>query len=253
MKNWVFAFWVLVGLVSCKNSQDINNQKNEKVFDLSKYRRHLVTNTYFEPYGRISKDSSFTILYHRNLDSVLRLKTLDMLEDIFQDSSNYYNKPPFSGSYSFYLNSLVFETDDYCGITIDRATADCWTSHYVTFFLVYKKGKLIGINEIAGARGAGWGAIIITPFKMKSKLINDNVFLVESVELVNSNNNDLLYDFTHIDTLTKLVSLGMNGNIKSTTIFEATKSFDNHYHELKSRNPLTGQTVIQRLFFFNDK
>jgi hypothetical protein len=113
MKNWVFAFWILIGLGSCTNNQDIDNQKDKNLFDLSKYRRFLDTNTYFEPYGRIHKDSSFSILYHRNLDSLSKLKALEVLKPIFQDSSDYYEKDiPASGSFSFYLNSLVFETND---------------------------------------------------------------------------------------------------------------------------------------------
>jgi hypothetical protein len=253
MKKWLFGFWVLMCCVSCRNSQDIDSQKDSKLFDLSKYRSYLDTNKYFEPYGRIHKDSSFEILFHRSLDSVSRLKALDMLEDIFQDSSNYYNSPPYSGSYSFYLNSLVFETPDYCGITIDKDTDNGWTTNIKTYFLAYRKGKLIGINEIAGTKGSGWGVIMIDPYKMKSKLINDNVFLVETINLTNEDDSDLLGGFTHIDTLSKLVTFGLNGKLETRTLYEATKPFDKNYHELKSINPLTGHKVTQRLFFYKDK
>lgn len=251
MKNLVFAFWILIGFVFCKNSQDIDSQKDKNLFDLSKYRSYLDTNTYFEPYGRIHKDSSFSILYYRNLDSLSKLKALETLKPIFQDSSDYYEKDiPVSGSFSFYLNSLVFESNDYCGITIDRAGAGCWTSYYKTFFLVYKKGKLIAISEIAATSDSWTGS---SYFKTQSKLINDNAFLEETVKLRNSKDSEFNGDFTHIDTVAKLVTLGFNGKLETTTIFEGSKPFNHHFHELKSRNPLTGQTVIQRLFFFKDK
>lgn len=252
MKNLVFIFLILIGFVSCKNSQDIDSQKDKNLFDLSKYRKFLDSNKVLYPSSPVHKDSSFSILYHRNLDSLSKLKALDMLGDLFQDSSNYYNRPPSSGSYSFYLNSLVFETADYCGITVDRATADCWTSDIKTYFLTYRKGKLIGIIQVAGMESEGWGAILMSPSKTKSKLINDNAFLEETVKLRNSKDSEFNGDFTHIDTVTKLVTFGFNGKLE-TTIFEGSKPFNHHFHELKSRNQLTGQTVIQRLFFFKDR
>ena len=143
MKNLVLIFLILIGFVSCKNSQDIDNQKDKNLFGLSKYRKFLDSNKVLYPSSPVHKDSSFSILYHRNLDSLSKLKALDMLGDLFQDSSNYYNRPPSSGSYSFYLNSLVFETADYCGITIDRIAYDCWMNRYATFLLIYNKEYMI--------------------------------------------------------------------------------------------------------------
>jgi hypothetical protein len=108
---------------------------------------------------------------------------------------------------------------------------------------------LIAISEIAATSDSWTGS---SYFKTQSKLINNNTFLEETVKLRNAKDSEFNGDFTHIDTIAKLVTFGFNGKLETTTIFEESKPFTK-YHVQKARNPLSGATVIQRLFFFKDK
>ncbi len=243
MKKEVFVLWVLSSFMACNKRQNVDNQ----MFDLSKYRSVLGLNKVYDAYSSIRIQTTL-----KDLDSLSKLKILDSvaLVQIFQDSSDYYKKNiPSSGSFVFNFDSIIFETADYCGITINRIGYSCWTTYYKTFFLVYKKGKLVGIEEVAGV-AESWGGT--NTAKTQSKVINNNSFLVETVKLRRKNEDDYENQYSNIDTLTKLVTFGLNGKLETTTIFEETKPF-RKYHVLKVRNPLTGHLEIRKLYFYKDK
>ena len=83
--------------------------------------------------------------------------------------------------------------------------------------------------------------------KTKSKVINDNCLLIEKIDWRFLEDGKI----NQVDTLTKLITFGFNGNLKIDTIYQATKPFKKIYFE-KVRNPLTGAMEIRKFLFFKN-
>lgn len=252
MKNWVFAFVVLIGLVSCKNSQGIDSQKDKKVFDLSEYKSVLYENKVFTPEAGMKLiDSIHQMSVKSNnwqLDFYSKFRTLDSstIVRIFQDSTDYYQKGiPSSGSFSFHFNSLIFETADYTGITVDRIAYDCWMTRYAAFLLVYNKGKLIGIQKIVEGTQTMNGIDLAK--QMKSKLLNATTLLIETFDW----RFDEKKEINQVDTLAQLVTFGFSGKLRTDTLYFATKPFEK-IHFIEEKNPKTGIIETKRFLYFKD-
>ena len=253
MKSLVFTIWILIGLVSCKNSQDIDNQKDKNLFDLSKYRSVLYRNKVFTPEAGIELIDSIHQLHEKlrnqQADFFSNFRTLDSstIVRVFQDSIDYYQKGiPASGSFSFHFNSLIFETGDYSGISIDRIAYDCWMTRYAAFLLIYNKGKLIGIRKIVEGTQTMNGIDLAK--QTRSKLLNDTTFLLESFNWRFEEEKKI----NQIDTLAQLVTFGLSGKFKNDTLYFATKPFKK-IHFVKEKNPKTGITETKGFLFFKDK
>lgn len=251
MKNWVFAFWVLIGLVSCKNSQDIDNQKDKNLFDLSKYRSVLYGNKVFTPEAGIELIDSIHQMSEKSrnkqLDIYSKFRTLDSntIVRVFQDSTNYYQR---GGSFSFHFNSLTFETADYCGITIDRIEYPGWLNHCNTFLLLYKKGKIIKIFKIAHGTRTMNGTLLENSDRTRSKVLNDTSLLIETITWRFQEEKKI----NQIDTLVQLVTFGLSEKLKTDTLYFATKPFEKIHFE-KVKNLKTGIMETKNHLFFRDK
>ncbi len=252
MKNWLFVLVVLINIVACKDksnqSQSIENKAVQNVFDISRYRYVLENNKVFTPEaGSNLIDSIRTVRNYQNFQSLLQFRLLDSMAlfDVFQDSTDYYKKGiPGTGGFTFHFNSLVFETPQYCGIVIDRITYDCGMTKYKAFLLVYKKGKLMGVSEIASATQMMSGLDVN---QTKSKLINNNCLLVEKIDWRFEEGKKI----NQVDTLAKLITFGLSEKLKIDTIYQATKPFEK-VHIFEERNPLNGNMGIRRLLFFKE-
>ena len=251
MKNWVFAIWILIGLVSCKNSQDTDNQKDKNLFDLSKNRHFFdKSNKIFEPYSGFDfLDSVAMVSSRQNSNDFSKFGILDSntVAKIFQDSTEYYNNKRLQfGGYAFRYNSIIWDSSDYSAITIDRIAQECWMSHSNTFLLTYKKGKLLFIYDVASADRTMSN---LSEIQTKSELIDKKNFLVESVKLRFDEEKEIGY----IDTVAKLIHLDFSGNIETKPLFEASKEFNHKFYILKWKNPFTGYMNERRLYFYKDK
>ena len=251
MKNWMFAFGFLICLVSCKSTQDVDNQKDSKMFDLSKYSSVLYENKVFTPELCIKLIDSIQELHDelssKKLDFYAKFRTLDSntIVRAFQDSTKYYQR---GGSFSFHFNSLIFQNVNYCGIAIDRIEYLGWLTHCNTFLLVYKKGKIIDICKIAQGTRTMEGTLIENSDRMRSKVLNDTSLLVETIIWRFQEKKKI----NQIDTLSQLVTFGFSEKLRTDTLYFATKPFKKIHFE-KEKNPKTGVMETKYYLFFKDK
>lgn len=160
MKNWVFAFGILMCLGACKDkqsqSQSIENKIVEKIIDW---------NLYIDKF-KFKNLKSFELKEDSIERSLVKIDN-DLFYKVTQDSFSFDN---------CYFYSFQGQDTDYYRLTIFHQS-EAWSTNLIWYLIYDKNGKLISKTAVAeDGSEEDWA------LNLKSKFINDSTLIIDSDE-----------------------------------------------------------------------
>ena len=198
MKNWIFAFGVLIGLVSCNSKpsqlQSIENKSVEKFIDW---------NLYIDKF-KFKNLKSFGLKGDSIEKELVKIDN-DLFFKVTQDSFHYDN---------CYFYSFQSQDSNFTKLTILHKSLE-WFSDIIWYLIYDKNGKLLSKTAVAElGSDEDWSII------EKSKFVNDTILILNSNENLFGETDDS--EVKNIKKIKEITILN-NGKTKVKLISENEK------------------------------